>query len=549
MQSLAAYGGIVGASTSIFALPPAMAGAATPERPTGPVPPVQLFTPNWPDYVEIGRLVPATWKQLGIDVEVRQGTTQSLMAEVIGEHQTPHAVGVFWGGAPDRLDPDFFLTEFFHSRRAVKKGLNYGHYINPDYDAVDDAQRAEMDPGKRRDLVWKAQEILAADNPIAVLCYANLTQGYNKTRLEGVVPTLGSGIGMAYIPWSYYRMKPLTDRRLIRVATFNDIVTLNPFATPEIFNATILRWMYPTFVTRGPNGEVEPWAAEKWEIPDATTVEVTLRAGLAFHDGRPVSARDVKFTFDFIAEHKFPALARVTDTVAGVEQLSDRVVRFTLKQPVASFVPNVLGFCFIAPEHIWKDVPGRDGIASPADWPNPAPVGYGGFRFREWRKGEYLHYEANKDFFLPPQIDGTIWMVVPNIENQLAMLESGDADILGWPIDAQQAKRVNEHPDLEAVSTPSHGMHEIRFNMEMAPVSDPVFRLALQYATNRREIIDVVFGGLATAALNSVITPANAFWANPNLPNVEFSVETGRQVLADAGYTWDADGKLHYPSA
>ncbi len=47
---------------------------------------------------------------------------------------------------------------------------------------------------------------------------------------------------------------------------------------------------------------------------------------------------------------------------------------------------KIVGGRLIVPEHIWKDVPGRDGIASPADWPNPEPVGYGGFRFREWRK-------------------------------------------------------------------------------------------------------------------------------------------------------------------
>jgi peptide/nickel transport system substrate-binding protein len=307
---------------------------------------------------------------------------------------------------------------------------------------------------------------------------------------------MGSGIAMSYIPWSYYRMKPLGNRKVVRVTNIYDIVTLNPFQTPEINNSTMLRWMYPTFVIRAPDTTVQPWAAEKWSVPEPTKVDLVLRDGMKFDDGKPVTVEDVKFTFDYILQWKFPALARVTDSVESVEIKGPREVRFNLKKPSASFVPSVLGFAFIAPKHIWEGVPGSSGLKSPADWPNEKPVGYGAFRFKEWRKGEYLHFDVNKGFFTPPNIDGVIWLVVPNIENQLAMMERGEADLIGWTIDAEQAKRLRAHKDLTVVTVPSHGLHEARFNMEMAPTNDPKFRLALQHAINRPELIDVVFGGL-----------------------------------------------------
>ena len=147
IQALAATGG---GMSSFAQLDAAMAQAAAQQVTTGPVPPLQFLSPNWPDYVEISRLLVASWSKLGLAVEARQGTTQSVLAEVIGEHKMPHVVGVSWGGAPDRIDPDYFLTEFFHSRRAMKGGLNYGHYRNPAYDEIADAQRREMDPQKRR---------------------------------------------------------------------------------------------------------------------------------------------------------------------------------------------------------------------------------------------------------------------------------------------------------------------------------------------------------------------------------------------------------------
>lgn len=547
LEALAAAGGIgVLGPGLVGAFDAAMSRAAAQPVPGGLVPPVQMAFPNWPDFIEISRLLSRSWSGLGIQVELQQGTLESTMAQIIGEHRAPHVTAISWGGAPDRLDPDYFLTEFFHSRRLIKGGLNYGNFNSPDYDRLVDAQRAEMNPDKRRLLVLQAQAMLAEQNPALVLLHRSTTQAYNKSRFSGMVEVPGSGIAMPYIPWSYFRMKPLTNRRTVRVTNIYDLVTLNPFATPEINNATTLRWMYPTFVIRAPDTSLQPWAAESWNVVDARTVDLVLRDGMLFDDGKPVTAEDVRFTFDYIAQWKFPALARVTDSVERVEITGPRAVRFHLKQPSASFVPNVLGFAFIAPKHVWEGV-AASGLKSPADFPNDKPVGYGGFRLREYRKGEYIHFTANKGFFTPPNVDGVIWLVVPSVENQLAMLERGEADVLGWTIDSEQAKRLSENKDLQTAVVGSHGVHEARFNLDLAPVSDPKFRLALQHATNRAELIEVVFGGLAEPANNTVIAPANRGWTNAELRNVEFSLDKGRKVLADAGYTWNAEGRLMYP--
>ena len=76
------------------------------------------------------------------------------------------------------------------------------------------------------------------------------------------------------------------------------------------------------------------------------------------------------------------------------------------------------------------------------DYPNNTPVGYGPFKLKEWRKGEFVAFEANKDFFMPPKVQSVIWMVVPNIENQLAMIERGEIDMIGSNLDAEQGKRL-----------------------------------------------------------------------------------------------------------
>lgn len=521
----------------------AVGSAAAQAQPGGLVPPLQMWVPNWPDLMEIGRLLTRDYEALGVTLDVQSGSMEAGLAAIVGEHQVPHMVGMSWGGSPERLDPDFWLTEFFHSRRAEKGGLNFGSYRSAEYDALADGQRAEMDEAKRVDLVNQAQSVLAKDNPTLMLLHRTTVQAYNKTRFEGLVPTIGAGIALPYVPWTYVGMNPKTDRRVPRVVIANDIITTNPFATPEVFNAALLRLIYPPLVVRDQNAKVVPWAAEAITVADPTTVDIKLRAEMKFHDGQPVTAEDLKFTLDFIAQHKFPALARVSDAIESVQVTAPDTVRILLKKPSASFISNVLGYTFIAPRHIWSAVDGN-----PIEFPNDTPIGSGPFRLKEWQRRQFVTFEANKEFFMPPNIDAVIWLVVPNVENQLAMMESGEADIIGSNLDAQQGKRLAASPDLEVVNTPNHGLHEARLNLAMAPLDNQAVRLALQHATDRQKIVDVVFAGNATPAANSPISPDLEQWGSSAFPNPEFDIEKGRAVLQEAGFTWDGDGKLLYPA-
>ncbi len=542
-------GGLVGAAalgdTVLEGLARTARRAEAAVTPGGPVPPLTYWIPNWPDQIEIANEATRAWQQLGLTIEVQQGTLDTWTAQIIGEHKMPHLGAMSWGGAPDRLEPDYFLTEFLYSKRTAKGGLNYGNYSNPHYDQVDEAQRHEMDPAKRQKLVWDAQAISAAENPSLVLLHRDYIQAYNASRFEGMVPVLGNGIAMPYIPWSYLKMKPKTARKLVKVTSIYDIATLNPFATPEVHNSTMLRWIYPPFVIRDPETHVKPWAAESWKVVNPTTIEVVLRDGMKFHDGKPVTIDDAKFTFDYILQWKFPALARVPDSIEAVEVADKRTLRFRLKAPFAPFVASVLGFTFIAPRHVWEKV--GSGLKTPADWPNDQPIGSGPFSFGEWKKGEYLFLKANKQHWMPPQVDGVYWLPVPSLDNQIGMLERGESDVLGWNVDPKQAERIAQNKDLKVVRTPTHGVHEIRINLAMAPTSDPKFRQALQYATDRKQIADIVFGGAATTAGNTFITPLSKPWSNPHVPNVAPSLDKAREVLKSAGYTWNADGKLVYP--
>src|SRR5690606_22400003 len=99
------------------------------------------------------------WSQLGLKIDVQQGETSTWQQQILGEHVMPHFASMSWGGTPNRIDPDFFLTAILHSSAATKGQSNYGHFRNSEYDAVVDQQRSEMNEEERIKLVHEAQRV------------------------------------------------------------------------------------------------------------------------------------------------------------------------------------------------------------------------------------------------------------------------------------------------------------------------------------------------------------------------------------------------------
>ena len=103
-----------------------------------------------------------------------------------------------------------------------------------------------------------------------------------------------------------------------------------------------------------------------------------------------------------------------------------------------------------------------------------------------------------------------------------------------------------EKPFLKVAYTPSHGVYEVRPDMNKKPFSDVHFRKAIYHTLDRRPIVNY-FAGQAIAAHNTPITPLNKFWHNPNLPAPEYNIDKAKEELKKAGYTWNPDGQLCFP--
>jgi len=504
--------------------------------------PVLKFLTSTPSYdrnrYEAAKMIAENWSKLGIDANVMP---LDFTVVSMGTRSEPWDFSCFMhemSGRAERLDPDNFLYDIFHSSTNRNKGNNRVGLSDPAYDRLAEAQRVEMNPKKRREIVFKCQEFLHDTAVLFPIFYQEFLAAANKERFKGYVMLPG---GNLYNVWTMVQAEPLTDDKVLRVVMNVDLDNLNPVSGKAVWNWKIFHLIYDQLVKIDSDLEVVPAAAEKWEVVEPTIVDVTLRRGMTFHDGKPVTVEDVKFTFD--AFRKWPAyLGSFAKPIQEVKILDDSKVRFILKKPYAPFVQNTLGTIPILPKHIWEKV------ESPEDWPNPHPIGSGPLKFVHWRKGEEVKLEKFADFYTPPKIDGMLYIVVGDAEGVLGALETKRADICGKDMSPLHFKMAEKMPHLQTFKMAGHGFKFLGLNARRPPFSDKKFRQAIAHTLNYEDFVDILLDGYGIpGGAGRVIAPSIKSFYDPNIPRYGFSLEKAREMLKAAGYRWDSDGKLYYP--
>ncbi len=159
-----------------------------------------------------------------------------------------------------------------------------------------------MNIEERKKPVFEAQEIIFKDQPGAVLVYSQMTMAHRSDKLKGLVPQLGEGIGGF---WSDISME-VTGDGFSRTGSNVDVKHLNPIAIADSTEFAELSIIYDRLFRIGPNGKPVPWAASAMNVLDDKTIDLTIRSGMRWHDGQPVTPEDVKFTLDYHKKWKAP---------------------------------------------------------------------------------------------------------------------------------------------------------------------------------------------------------------------------------------------------
>ncbi|MGI9353683.1 MAG: ABC transporter substrate-binding protein [Rhizobiaceae bacterium] len=492
------------------------------------------------------QIIAQEWRKLGLDVKVDVMPWPQMADLVWYNRDKWDTTGWQMVGRPERSDPDELIFNLYHSSTAPK-GYNFLGYNNPDYDKVVEAQRVETDPEKRQQLLKQAQAMLAADQPAMMLAHPKSTFAFDKNVWDASTVIDQGGIGIRNT-WTFISLKPLGDQKDVVLNSSDNIQAINPLFISGGTDSWITELVWDRLLRIGPDGLPKPWAAESFKWNSPTSITVKLRDGLKWHDGKPVTAEDVKFSFEAAQGEEAPMYKPFAGNIAGIE-IDGNAITFALVNPSAAFTTSSLAKLNIIPKHVWEpvlaDLGTKDDNAESYQEPNP--IGSGPYRFSSWTANEEVVLEANKDHWSAPKAERWVLRIVPNTEAALGMLRSGEINFLSdFTGDPKILLDVSKQDgDLEVVSTVDMGFRYVAFNNRRAPFNDPAFRRALSYAINRDLIVGAAFKGFAVKS-NSVISPALPYWHNGEVVNFDTGADLAKSILTEAGYSI-VDGKLHYP--
>ncbi|RMA40697.1 ABC transporter substrate-binding protein [Rhodophyticola porphyridii] len=500
-----------------------------------------------PAEFQFTQLIAQEWRRLGLDVNVEVMPWEQMIQAIWFSRDDWDTTAWQMVGRPERSDPDEIVYNLFHSTTA-EQGFNFIGYNNPEYDALVEQQRVTLDPDERREIVRAAQAMLAEDQPNMMLAHPQSTYAFNTSVWNPDTVVDQSGIGIRNT-WSYLQMEPLGDVTDIILNSSDNVTAINPLYISGGTDSWITELVYDRLMRIGPDGLPQPWAAESYEWIDDTTIRVTLREGMTWHDGMPVTPEDVAFSFEAAGSGEAPMYGPFVGSIADIT-IDGMDITFSLTEPSAPFLTASLSKINLIPMHIWEPVIAEQLTldTNAESFQEEVPIGSGPYRFGSWTLNEEVVLEANAEHWAAPKADRWILRIVPNVEAALGMLRSGEINFLSdFPGDPTVVvAAADEDPNLTAVSTVDIGFRYVAFNHRRPPFNDPAFRRALSASVDRRLIVGAAFRGFAVPS-NSVVSPALGFWHNEaTVEGMEAGIELAQQMLEDAGYMV-VDGRLHYP--
>ncbi len=305
-----------------------------------------------------------------------------------------------------------------------------------------------------------------------------------------------------------------------------DAGTLDPRLARDTTAYRVANLISAGLVHLTPNLEAVPDLAESWESPDATTVVFTLRDGLTFSDGSPLTAEDVIYTFETILDEEFNAPQRSLFTpIESLEAIDERTVQFNLSAPYAPLLS-------------YLDI----GIV-PSDYEGDMalePVGAGPMVLDSWTRGSELVLTASESYWGGAPAVGTLSVrIVGDNSARAQAFEAGDLDVIQSPLSPNDIQRYAEDDAVGSEVLAGLGVTYLNFNTSDPLLSDPQMRQALAMLVDQDTIVNQIYEGVDQVA-SSIILPSS--WAfDEAIRQPGFDAAGAMAMLDEMGWT-DSDG-------
>lgn len=535
-----------------------------------------------PVMTQIGRQLVSRMNEVGIDARVELESRRQLRQNVLMNNDYDIYVEQF----PAHRDPDF-VRPLTHSVFTSESGWqNPFDYTDLTMDEQLNDQRAATG-NDRQIAVGTVQRSIAREQPLGVIAFPKEIWTARSDRYTGwsEFPLVDA---LAFMALSETDRAGDRDGRL-RVTTTDSTPTdnLNPISAVHRYRGTFTDLLYDP-LGRYYDGSVNPWLAEDWTIDRTdgqTTATVTLRSSLRWHDGQPLTASDVTFTFRFLndttlgnGETPVPA-PRLRGRASIVESATVRDAR-TVELQLCDTSPAVAKRVFttpILPAHIWEATTARASAAGLDMSPYPTeaivasnrtPVGSGVVQFEGRTSGESLVLTRFDDHFMHRNLatepanyfDGGIPFsrlsvrIVPSDAAAVELVAANEADATAMSIAPNSVSRVGEHEDLELFTADSRSFYHIGFNTRRVPLGNGHFRRLILRLLDKENIVEEVLDDYAMPGVTPLSgtdwVPADLKWEgeDPQVPFVgtdgELDTERARELFRDAGFIHDDSGRM-----
>ncbi|MDV3128015.1 ABC transporter substrate-binding protein [Mycobacterium sp. 21AC1] len=298
---------------------------------------------------------------------------------------------------------------------------------------------------------------------------------------------------------------------------------LDPHRTSAYFSFEVLENVFDTLVEPDENLQMRPALAKSWEVsPDQLTWTFHLREGVKWHDGTPLTADDVVFSYRRIIDEQLTNVDKFS-AVTDVAAPDPATVRITVKHPTPNLLTNLGGFKGMA-------IVQRRNVESGQIATHP--IGTGPFAFASRRSGDSITLKANPDYWAgPPKISGVTFRFISEPSTALSALQAGEID---WTdsIPPQRVAQLRDDDSLALAVTQSNDYWYLALNEARAPWNDVRVRQAIAYAIDRDAIAAAT--SYRTATVNQLAIPQGNPWYT-GYDRYRYDISAAEKLLSEAG--------------
>ncbi len=331
------------------------------------------------------------------------------------------------------------------------------------------------------------------------------------------------------------------------VGITGDPYNLATWISNDLNSSMVMNLVLPSMMVTDAKGNKVPYILKEYKVSaDGKEYTVTLNSGLTWHDGKPLTAADLAFTSQYVVKYKLSFGADMFADVDKAEVVDTTTVKFTLKNPSANFMSQVGFWIDIMPKHIYETV------TDPMNFVYNG-VGYGPYKIKEFKKGEYYTLERVPNWPLAnggkgAYLDTITFRIYPDPNALVLAMKNGEVNVSGSALPVAAQKQLEASPDQFGVQrVNSLGYGYFGFNYKNEFLKDFNVRKAIAMTIDRDALVNTAMQGGAIK-MESPISPVFTDLVKSGIKYPTFDLEGAKKVLEDAGYKdTDKDGVREGP--